>query len=105
MVSKATGQQASAFFHCSATWAARQSLRQALLTFLCIALLAYHQEDLELGALDSSVDEDGKEAVGLQVAVALTKDDVVRAHARDELGIDIDDLANPWQVRYTVRCL
>lgn len=34
----------------------------------------------------------------LQVAVALTKDDAVRAHARDELGIDIDDLANPWQV-------
>ena len=33
-----------------------------------------------------------------QVAVALTKDDVVRAHARDELGIDIDELANPWQV-------
>ena len=33
-----------------------------------------------------------------QVAIALTKDDVVRAHARDELGIDIDDLANPWQV-------
>jgi VIT1/CCC1 family predicted Fe2+/Mn2+ transporter len=32
-----------------------------------------------------------------QVAVALTKDDVVKAHARDELGIDIDDLANPWQ--------
>ena len=34
----------------------------------------------------------------MQVAVALTKDDVVKAHARDELGIDIDDLANPWQV-------
>ena len=34
----------------------------------------------------------------VQVAVALTKDDVVKAHARDELGIDIDDLANPWQV-------
>jgi VIT1/CCC1 family predicted Fe2+/Mn2+ transporter len=32
-----------------------------------------------------------------EVAIALTKDDVVRAHARDELGIDIDDLANPWQ--------
>lgn len=32
------------------------------------------------------------------MAVALTKDDVVRAHARDELGIDIDELANPWQV-------
>jgi VIT1/CCC1 family predicted Fe2+/Mn2+ transporter len=27
---------------------------------------------------------------------------VVRAHARDELGIDVDDLANPWQVRACV---
>ena len=34
-----------------------------------------------------------------QVAVALTKHDAVRAHARDELGIDIDELSNPWQVR------
>lgn len=25
--------------------------------------------------------------------------DVIRAHARDELGIDIDDMANPLQVR------
>jgi VIT1/CCC1 family predicted Fe2+/Mn2+ transporter len=32
-----------------------------------------------------------------QVAVALTEKDVIRAHARDELGIDMDDLANPWQ--------
>lgn len=32
-----------------------------------------------------------------QVAVILTERDVIRAHARDELGIDIDDLSNPWQ--------
>lgn len=32
-----------------------------------------------------------------QVAVALTEKDVIRAHARDELGIDIDELANPIQ--------
>jgi VIT1/CCC1 family predicted Fe2+/Mn2+ transporter len=32
-----------------------------------------------------------------QVAVALTEKDVIRAHARDELGIDVDDLANPLQ--------
>jgi VIT1/CCC1 family predicted Fe2+/Mn2+ transporter len=32
-----------------------------------------------------------------QVAVALTEKDVIRAHARDELGIDIDELANPLQ--------
>jgi hypothetical protein len=32
------------------------------------------------------------------VAQELTDGDVIRAHARDELGIDIDDLANPLQV-------
>ena len=32
-----------------------------------------------------------------QVAVALTEKDVIRAHARDELGIDIDELSNPLQ--------
>jgi len=32
-----------------------------------------------------------------QVAVALTERDVIRAHARDELGIDVDELANPLQ--------
>lgn len=32
-----------------------------------------------------------------QVAEHLTETDVIRAHARDELGIDLDDLANPWQ--------
>jgi len=32
-----------------------------------------------------------------QVALILTEKDVIRAHARDELGIDLDDLANPWQ--------
>lgn len=31
-----------------------------------------------------------------QVAVQLTAKDPVRAHARDELGIDIDDYVNPW---------
>ena len=33
-----------------------------------------------------------------QVAEVLTEKDVIRAHARDELGIDIDELANPLQV-------
>ena len=33
-----------------------------------------------------------------QVAIQLTKHDVVRAHARDELGIDMDELSNPWAV-------
>jgi hypothetical protein len=33
------------------------------------------------------------------VAIAFTKRDPIRTHARDELGIDIDELANPLQVR------
>lgn len=32
-----------------------------------------------------------------QVAIALTEHDVIRAHARDELNIDLDALANPTQ--------
>lgn len=35
--------------------------------------------------------------LAFQVAHHLTERDVIRAHARDELGIDIDDMANPWQ--------
>lgn len=31
-----------------------------------------------------------------EVAKHLTKNDVIQAHARDELGIDTEDLANPW---------
>lgn len=36
-----------------------------------------------------------------QVAEELTAKDVVRAHARDELGIDLDELANPIQASLT----
>ena len=32
-----------------------------------------------------------------QVAIQLSEKDVIRAHARDELGIDMDDLSNPWK--------
>ena len=32
------------------------------------------------------------------MAVAFTKRDPIRTHARDELGIDVDELANPLQV-------
>ena len=39
------------------------------------------------------------QTAAMQVAVELTNKDVIRAHARDELGIDIDELANPLQVR------
>ncbi len=31
------------------------------------------------------------------MAEELTAKDVIRAHARDELGIDLDDMANPMQ--------
>jgi VIT1/CCC1 family predicted Fe2+/Mn2+ transporter len=36
-----------------------------------------------------------------QVAVELSKKDPVAAHARDELGIDIDNLTSPFQAAYT----
>ena len=35
--------------------------------------------------------------VELQVAEELTRVDVIRAHARDELGIDMDDYSKPLQ--------
>lgn len=35
-------------------------------------------------------------ATARDVAEQLTAKDPVRAHARDELGIDIDDYTNPW---------
>lgn len=31
------------------------------------------------------------------MAEELTAKDVIRAHARDELGIDLDDMTNPYQ--------
>ena len=37
-----------------------------------------------------------------QVAVALSRVDPVRTHVRDELGIDMDELANPWQACLTI---
>lgn len=39
-----------------------------------------------------------------RVAEELTAKDVIRAHARDELGIDIDDMANPLQAA-VVSCI
>jgi len=36
-------------------------------------------------------------ALAKQVATELTEKDVIRAHARDELGIDLDELSNPLQ--------
>jgi hypothetical protein len=36
-----------------------------------------------------------------QVAEKLERTDAIRAHARDELNIDMDELANPWQAAFT----
>lgn len=36
-------------------------------------------------------------ALARQVAEELTRDDPIRAHARDELGIDMDEYSNPTQ--------
>ena len=44
------------------------------------------------------------ECVQVAEALSRTKDMAVQAHARDELGIDLEDLdekTNPWQVRFT----
>lgn len=43
-------------------------------------------------------------ATARSVAEQLTKKDVIRAHARDELGIDVDDLSSPWQAA-SVSCV
>lgn len=41
------------------------------------------------------------EPLAREVAKELTEKDVIRAHARDELGIDMDELANPLQACVT----
>ena len=67
------------------------------------------KERLELAELpDAELDELTHlyEAKGIsptlarQVAVELTKHDALRAHAEAELGIDPDDLTNPWQAAF-----
>ncbi|MCB9689370.1 MAG: VIT family protein [Alphaproteobacteria bacterium] len=41
------------------------------------------------------------EDLARQVAVVLTEKDALAAHAREELNIDPDDLARPWQAAWT----
>ena len=43
--------------------------------------------------IDRGLDDD----LARRVAVQLTAKDPIRAHARDELQIDMDDLSSPWQ--------
>jgi len=40
------------------------------------------------------------EELALQVATELTEHDALRAHAESELGIDPDDLTNPWHAAW-----
>jgi len=52
-----------------------------------------------LGGLHTSVYHRGLSPdLARQVAEELTEKDAVRAHARDELGIDIDEMSDPLQV-------
>eukprot|EP00878_Enallax_costatus_P003298 GHUV01003503.1.p1 GENE.GHUV01003503.1~~GHUV01003503.1.p1 ORF type:complete len:252 (+),score=46.60 GHUV01003503.1:331-1086(+) len=60
---------------------------------------ARHAELMELK--DIYVERGLTEELALEVAKELTAKDVLRAHARDELGIDVDELANPVQACVT----
>jgi VIT1/CCC1 family predicted Fe2+/Mn2+ transporter len=56
------------------------------------------QPEAELEELAELLEERGlTRAVAREAAVQLTERDALRAHARVELGIDPDDLTNPWQ--------
>lgn len=68
-----------------------------------LALLAKERRELreepeeELAELAGLyVDKGLDEELALQVAVQLTKHDALGAHAETELGIDPDDISNPW---------
>jgi len=72
------------------------------------ALLAKERRELaedpddELAELAGLYVEKGlSERLALEVAQELTDHDALRAHAETELGIDPDDLTNPWQAAWT----
>ena len=44
--------------------------------------------------------DEPEEELALQVATELTEHDALRAHAESELGIDPDDLTNPWHAAW-----
>src|SRR5688572_17500148 len=71
------------------------------------ALLAKERRELaddpddELAELAGLYVEKGlSERLALEVAQELTDHDALRAHAETELGIDPDDLTNPWQAAW-----
>lgn len=71
------------------------------------ALLAKEKRELaeepeeELAELAGIYRDKGlSEDVAIQVATELTAHDALAAHAEAELGIDVDDLTNPWQAAF-----
>jgi VIT1/CCC1 family predicted Fe2+/Mn2+ transporter len=61
-----------------------------------------HAQAAELEELVQIYRERGlTDTTARKVAEELTANDVIRAHARDELGIDMDQLANPLQASFT----
>lgn len=55
----------------------------------------------ELSELAEIYEERGlTKDLAMAVAKQLTERDVIRAHARDELGIDLDDMSNPLQAAF-----
>jgi vacuolar iron transporter family protein len=72
-----------------------------------LALLAKERRELrdepeeELAELAGIYVEKGlDEELALEVAIALTKKDALGAHAEAELGIDPDDISNPWNAAF-----
>ncbi len=55
------------------------------------------REDELLELQDIYISRGVEKDTARSVAEKLTKKDVIRAHAREELGIDMDDLSSPWQ--------
>ncbi|MEU6215890.1 VIT family protein [Streptomyces sp. NPDC047022] len=59
------------------------------------------QPDAELEELTELLEERGlSRQVAREAAVQLTERDALRAHARVELGIDPDELTNPWHAAW-----
>ncbi|MFE3634149.1 VIT family protein [Streptomyces cellostaticus] len=59
------------------------------------------QPDAELQELTQMLEERGlSEEVAREAAEQLTERDALRAHARVELGIDPDELSNPWHAAW-----
>jgi VIT1/CCC1 family predicted Fe2+/Mn2+ transporter len=72
---------------------------RALLEKERLELLEMPEE--ELAELTELYQEKGlSQELALEVATALTEHDALRAHADAELGIDPDDLTNPWHAAW-----